>query len=360
MGLARRHGQLTLSEKTFDGPGVGKSTLRVDHSLSPRGVANDPPPPPRPCKLTLFRNTTVASVTIVISLAAASVANACQPNPAPTVDDPCSPAVPSLRQGAKVAHMELRGTTGIGALVLDDGTLVSLDFASGEIVFRPPNVSEIRVHRDLLPPEARAQFIQLASRVVTNPNFSFEAGTGTPPANPTAPVEVPRWGYPLRESMFSFRDRIFLKDGADDESPCARDPGRCRPPRMLATIEVTGFSVSESSSSARFDMWWARNSDPRPVLSPNDISALFDQAIVDYDRTKWEGWRQRRCADAATYAQQAGAATVFLAPSCALIKTGVGALVCGASAVALIHAMSGQADATSACLGPYPGPGGWP
>jgi hypothetical protein len=263
--------------------------------------------------------------------------------------------------GAKAAYMELRGLTGAGAVVLQDGTLVSLDFASGEIVFRLASGGELRVHRDQLPPDARAQFIQLASRVAANPLRSLEAGTGLPPPSATAPVQIPRWGYPLRDSMFAFGGRVFPKNGeSEEESPCAEDPSACRPPVMLERIEVTGFSINGSSSSDRFDMWWARNSEPRPVLSPTDLSTMFEQWYLERNRADWEQWRQRRCADVDSAVAAAGVATIGVAGGCATVWTVAGGVVCAASVIGLMLAMNEQADATADCLGPYPGPGGWP
>lgn len=277
------------------------------------------------------------------------------------IDDPCAPPAPALPKGAKVSHLEVRGHSGFGALILEDGTLVSLDFASGEIAIRAADGADIRVHRDQLPYEARTQFIQLASLAANSPGFSFEAGTGHPPSRPDSPVFVPRWGYPLRQSMFSFGGRYFPKSGEEDEeSPCTENPSWCRPPVLLERIEVSGFSIDGSSSSNRFDDWWARMSDPRPVLSASDMRTLFDQWYLEQNRSEWEQWRQRQCASVHSYAAASAVATGALAASCTFVWTPVGAVGCAVSAVGLILAMSQQASATAACLGPYPGPGGWP
>ncbi|MFN3965386.1 hypothetical protein [Silanimonas lenta] len=257
--------------------------------------------------------------------------------------------------------MELRGATGVGVLVLEDGTLISLDFATGEVVLRPASGADIRVHRDQLPAAAREQFIHLASRAADNPGFSFEAGTSAPPYASASPVVVPRWGYPLKESMFAFGGRYFPKSGEDEEeSPCAENPASCRPPVLLERIQVTGFSIDGVSSSDRFDEWWARTSDPRPVLSPSDMRSLFDQWHLEQDRSQWEQWRQRQCASVHSHVAASATATAAFATTCVFLWTPAGAIGCAASAVALILAMSQQASVTAACAGSYPGPGGWP
>lgn len=132
------------------------------------------------------------------------------------------------------------------------------------------------------------------------------------------------------------------------------------PPVLLERIEVSGFSIDGSSSSNRFDDWWARMSDPRPVLSASDMRTLFDQWYLEQNRSEWEQWRQRQCASVHSYAAASAVATGALAASCTFVWTPVGAVGCAVSAVGLILAMSQQASATAACLGPYPGPGGWP
>lgn len=171
-----------------------------------------PPPSIRSTLNTGDRYLPLACAVFVACVFGAGSASACQASPDPMIDDPCAPPAPALPKGAKVSHLEVRGHSGFGALILEDGTLVSLDFASGEIAIRAADGADIRVHRDQLPYEARTQFIQLASLAANSPGFSFEAGTGHPPSRPDSPVFVPRWGYPLRQSMFSFGGAVFPEE----------------------------------------------------------------------------------------------------------------------------------------------------
>ena len=83
-------------------------------------------------------------------------AEGCRTDPNPVIGLPCEPEpeLPSA-QTNKVAYLEFRGNTGIGALVLADGTLVALDFASGEIVFRSTSGQETVSYTHLTLPTKR-------------------------------------------------------------------------------------------------------------------------------------------------------------------------------------------------------------
>ena len=278
-------------------------------------------------------------------------AEGCRTDLNPVIGLPCEsePELPSA-QTNKVAYLEFRGNTGIGALVLADGTLVALDFASGEIVFRSTSGQEKRIHRDSLPPEAREQFIELARRSATNPGRSFELGSRPSPTS--TGFSVPFWGYPLRESMFRFSNPVHLKRGGEeDESPCS-EPGSCRPPVMFERMQVT--TISPVPESGRLIVRWTFQVQEQPVQN------TLPQWFLDMDRKSWERWRSGRCDDTATLYIMVGASLATAGITCPAGWTGPPAIACAVSVVALALATSEYVEAVADCSSAYPGPTMWP
>lgn len=245
------------------------------------------------------------------------MALACQPNPHLVIDDPCvaAPVLPETGS-AKLAYAELRGTTGLSAIVLENGTKIALDFASGEIVITLIDGQRFRVHRDQLPEAARAQFITLAQRVSFSPDFSFEAGIGAPPPSVTSPPQVPFWGYPLRSSLFGLGGPIAMKS-AEDGSPCMNNG---RPCPVLDTVEVRPQPEIGSGGGGgdAIDLMWFRSHE-RPTNST--AFAQFEALLLEYDRVKWERWRQGRCQDVILNAGYLVTAAAGLSQACVQLYT---------------------------------------
>lgn len=287
------------------------------------------------------------------------MALACQPNPHLVIDDPCvAPPVLPETGSAKLAYAELRGTTGLSAIVLENGTKIALDFASGEIVITLIDGQRFRVHRDQLPEAARAQFITLAQRVSFSPDFSFEAGIGAPPPSVTSPPQVPFWGYPLRSSLFGLGGPIAMKS-AEDGSPCMNHG---RPCPVLDTVEVRPQPEIGSGGGGggdAIDLMWFRSTE-RPTNST--AFAQFDTLLLEYDRVKWERWRQGRCQDAITNTVHLALALYGLGYSCSfpLAATKPGAVGCAVASLLYLVASHAFIGANRDCGSSYPGPLGWP
>jgi len=287
------------------------------------------------------------------------MALACQPNPHLVIDDPCvAPPVLPETGSAKLAYAELRGTTGLSAIVLENGTKIALDFASGEIVITLIDGQRFRVHRDQLPEAARAQFITLAQRVSFSPDFSFEAGIGAPPPSVTSPPQVPFWGYPLRSSLFGLGGPIAMKS-AGDGSPCMNFG---RPCPVMDTVEVRPqpeIGSGGGGGGGAIDLMWFRSHE-RPTNST--AFAQFEALLLEYDRVKWERWRQGRCQDAKLNAANVVLAASSIALTCAFpaVATKPGAVGCAASSLGYIIASHLYVEAVVDCQSSYPGPLGWP
>lgn len=290
----------------------------------------------------------------------------CQNDPNPVIG--CEPdPVPQAAGFNKLAYGEFRGATGIGAQVLADGTLVAMDFASGEIVFRTTSGHEHRIHRDQLPPEARSQFIELARRSAADPGFSFEVGTGPAPGS-GGPV-IPFWGYPLQSSMFRFSNyHLHQKSGDDDDSPC-ETPSGCDPPVELERVHVVG--VRDPGGSSGHAIWLATLERPFGGVR-NDVPQWY----LDLDRQGWENWRTGRCEAINSYKTHFEVANATLVVACASLAPAlvslalappVGAmptvyavLACTIAVVATKYTAAELADGVSDCRSDYPGPSNWP
>ena len=309
---------------------------------------------PPPAKRLAFRCVLGIAMGFAIPMALA-----CQPNPHLVIDDPCvAPPVLPETGSAKLAYAELRGTTGLSAIVLENGTKIALDFASGEIVITLIDGQRFRVHRDQLPEAARAQFITLAQRVSFSPDFSFEAGIGAPPASVTSPPRVPFWGYPLRSSLFGLGGPIAMKSGGDG-SPCMNNN---RPCPVLDTVEVRPqpeIGSGGGGGGGAIDLMWFRSTE-RPTNSSAFVQ--FDALLLEYDRMKWERWRQGRCQDAIRGTGYLATTAVALAHSCgqAYTATKPGLLICAAASIGYLLATDNYLNSSQDCRSSYPGPLGWP
>lgn len=279
----------------------------------------------------------------------------CQNDPNPVIGCEPEPGLePQVAGTSKVAYVEFRGASGIGAAVLADGTLVSFDFASGEIVFRFPGGHEHRIHRDSLSPEARSQFIELARRSATNPEFSFEAGTGPVPGS-GGPF-VPLWGYPLHDSMFRFSNYHLHQKRSRRESPCV-DPGHCRPPLMFQTIYVTAAPPAPAPSGLFDHFLWIRTLQP----SLGGVQDNIPQWYLDLNRESWERWRNGRCEASTTNYIGALAAAPVAAKACAGVAIpAAGLVMCASALVTFVLYYKSHLQARVDCTSSYPGVGRWP
>lgn len=256
------------------------------------------------------------------------------------------------------SYAEIRGTSGAGALVLQDGTQVAFDFAAGNTTITRPGAATLVVHVSQLIAEEQANFWRLAGAIANDPNFSLESGHGNAPSPGNPPVLAGRRPYPLRWDDFRFPgSRLKSSDDKDDESPC-RESSRCRPPQTLPTIIVTTTLPSGGSGAFVGGGGWIRLVNP-----PTPVSTCpGDPTMCDWiDRENWRRWRQDRC-DAVPGALVAlTTAGIAVATTCftPVVATGLGTAACAGSAVGYAWALYESGRATKDCTSSYGGPGTW-
>jgi hypothetical protein len=271
----------------------------------------------------------------------------------------CEGDVPSQGPTSEVetvSYAEIRAKTGVGAIVLMDGTRVALDFAAGAMTVTIPGSLPQLVQASQLDDRTRGDFWALANLISRDPTFSFEAGSGPSPINGVSPA-IRGHRYPLSDRDFGFPRARLKSDDEEDDSPCRGS--RCSEPVVLPAVIVT-TSLPSGGSFIGGGLWWRGT---LPSVTPGTgLICPGDPAMCEFiDRQNFERWRQDRCDARIEYSVAAGAAALSIAAACTAgqVAPVAGQLGCVAAVVSYVYAMYQQGRAVRDCGSQYaPGWGG--